>query len=79
LIILALGFCLLSLNVVPHFTLLGLGKVRFLSITNAVGGIVSLVGAALLIPAFGLIGAAAGRLFYGPIISLNYLKVSKNS
>jgi O-antigen/teichoic acid export membrane protein len=77
LIILALGFCLVSLNVVPHFTLLGLGKVRFLAITNVVGGVISLVSAALLIPPFGLIGAAAGRLFYGPIISLNYLKVSK--
>jgi O-antigen/teichoic acid export membrane protein len=78
LIILAVGFCALSLNVVPHFTLLGLGKVRFLSFSNLLGGTISLVGAALLIPPFGLIGAAAGRLFYGPAISVNYWKVEKS-
>jgi len=76
LIILAVGFCTLSLNVVPHFTLLGLGKVRFLSVTNLVGGIISLVGAALLIPPFGLIGAAAARLLYGPVTCVNYWKVT---
>jgi len=77
LILLAVGFFALSLNVVPHFTLLGLGKVRFLSITNLVGGAASLLGAALLIPSFGLIGAATGRLFYGPVISMNYWKLHK--
>ncbi len=78
LIILAVGFCALSLNVVPHFTLLGLGKVRFLSVTNLTGGFISLLGAALLIPPFGLIGAAASRLLYGPAISVNYWKVGKS-
>jgi O-antigen/teichoic acid export membrane protein len=78
LILLAVGFFALSLNVVPHFTLLGLGKVRFLSIANLVGGVASLLGAAVLIPSFGLIGAAAGRLFYGPVISMNYWKVNRS-
>jgi O-antigen/teichoic acid export membrane protein len=78
LIILAVGFCALSLNVVPHFTLLGLGKVRFLSVTNLAGGIISLVAAALLILPFGLVGAAAGRLLYGPAISVNFWKVGKS-
>jgi len=78
LMLLAIGFFTLSLNVVPHFTLLGLGKVRFLSITNTAGGVASVLGAALLIPPLGLIGAAAGRLFYGPVISVNFWKVEKN-
>jgi len=78
LVVLAVGFFALSLNVVPHFTLLGLGKVRFLSIANTVGGIASILGAVILIQPFGLMGAAAGRLFYGPVISVNYWKVSKN-
>jgi O-antigen/teichoic acid export membrane protein len=73
--ILALSFFMLSLNVAPHFTLLGLGKIRFVSLTNLFGGALSLVGAVALIPPLGLIGAATGRLFYGPVISMNYLKV----
>jgi O-antigen/teichoic acid export membrane protein len=76
--ILAVAFCALSINVAPHFTLLGLGKVRFVSITNVIGGALSLIGAAVLIPSLGLIGAAAGRLFYGPIISMNFVKVAKS-
>lgn len=75
--ILAVAYCALSINVAPHFTLLGLGKVRFVSLMNVFGGLLSLCAAALLIPAFGLLGAAAGRLFYGPAISMNFLKVAK--
>lgn len=78
LIILGVGFCALSLNVVPHFTLLGLGQVRFLSVSNLAGGFVALVGAALLIPPLGLIGAAAGRLLYGPVTWVNYWKVFRS-
>lgn len=76
--VLAVGFCALSVNVAPHFTLLGLGKVRFVSLMNVFGGALSLGAAALLIPPFGLLGAAAGRLFYGPAISLNFAKVAKS-
>lgn len=75
--ILAVAYCALSINVAPHFTLLGLGKVRFVSLMNVFGGLLSLAAAALLIPAFGLLGAAAGRLFYGPAISMNFMKVAK--
>jgi O-antigen/teichoic acid export membrane protein len=75
--LLALGFFMLSLNVAPHFTLLGMGKVRFVSIVNLVGGAASLVGAALLMPSLGLMGAAVGRLLYGPAISANFWKVEK--
>lgn len=76
--ILAVAFCALSINVAPHFTLLGMGKVRFVSITNVIGGAMSLAGAALLIPPLGLVGAAAGRLFYGPAISMNFFKVARS-
>jgi O-antigen/teichoic acid export membrane protein len=76
--ILAISFFTLSLNVAPYFTLLGLGKVRFVSLTTLFGGALSLAGTVALVPFLGLIGAATGRLFYGPIISLNYLKVEKS-
>jgi O-antigen/teichoic acid export membrane protein len=76
--ILAISFFTLSLNVAPYFTLLGLGKVRFVSLTTLFGGALSLVGTVALIPSLGLIGAATGRLFYGPLVSLNYFKVERS-
>jgi len=78
LVILSVAFWLLSINVVPHNTLLGLGSVRFVAISNLVGGTLSLIGMVGLIPLIGINGAAAGRLFYGPIISINHFKVSRS-
>jgi O-antigen/teichoic acid export membrane protein len=73
--VLAVAYTILAINIVPHYTLLALGSVRFVSVVNIAGGILSLVAAALLIPSFGLLGAAAGRLFYGPAVALNFLKI----
>ncbi len=77
LFLLAVAFAVLAINVVPHFALLGLGKVRFVSLVNLAGGALSLTVAALLIPPLGLVGAAVGRLFYGPVITLNYIKAAR--
>jgi O-antigen/teichoic acid export membrane protein len=76
--ILAVAFGLLSVNVVPYYTLLGLGKVRFVSVMNIAGGLASLAAAAVLIPFLGLAGAAVGRLLYGPIIAANFAKASRS-
>jgi O-antigen/teichoic acid export membrane protein len=73
--ILALAYLLLAINIVPHYTLLALGSVRFVSIVNIVGGILSLGVVALLIHPFGLVGAAIARLFYGAVTALLLLKV----
>jgi len=60
---------------VPHYTLLGVGSVRYVSIVNILGGILSLGAAAVLIPPLGLTGAALGRLLYGPAVALNFFKI----
>jgi len=75
--LLAVANVILAVNVVPHYTLLAMGKVRFVSLVNVSGGLSSLTMAALLVPSFGLLGAAAARLLYGPVISLNLLQVAK--
>lgn len=75
--ILSVAFCLVSINVVPHNALLGLGKVRFLAITNLLAGLLSIIGVASFIPLMGIHGAAIGRLAYGPVISMNFVKVSR--
>ncbi len=75
--VLAVAFAILAMNVVPHFALLGLGKIRFVSMVNLAGGVLSFAAAAVLIPFIGMTGAAVGRLFYGPMITLNYFKVER--
>lgn len=75
--VLVVAFAILAINVVPHFALLGLGKVRFVSLVNLAGGALSLMIAALLIPPLGLVGAALGRLFYGPVITINFIKAAR--
>jgi len=76
--ILAVAYALLSINVVPHYTLLGLGQVRFVSIANLAGGVLSLIGVAALLPIIGLTGAGVGRLLYGPAITVNYVRAARS-
>ncbi len=73
--VLAVAYMILAINIVPHYTLLAVGSVRFVSIVNILGGVLSLAAVVLLIPPLGLVGAAVGRLFYGPAVALNFLKI----
>jgi len=66
---------ILATNIVPHYTLLALGSVRFVSVVNVLGGILSLVAVALFVPHLGMVGAAIGRLLYGAVTVLNLLRV----
>ncbi len=70
--ILALSYGLLALTVSAHYALLALGRVRFVSFVNVLGGVLSLGVAVLLIPSLGLRGAAIGRLPYGLVLLLNF-------
>lgn len=75
--ILAVGLGLLSLNVTGHYALLALGQVRLVSALNLAGGIVMLLAIAVLAPRLGLMGAAIGRLLYGPITLLMYWRLRR--
>jgi O-antigen/teichoic acid export membrane protein len=75
--ILAVAYALLAINVVPHYTLLALGRVRYVSVVNVLGSALCLCMMTLLIPSLGLTGAALGRLLYGPVLALTlFFKVS---
>jgi len=76
--LLAVAHMILAINIVPHYTLLAFGSVRFVSVVNIAGGILSLVAVAFLVHPFGLVGAAIGRLFYAPAVSLNFLKIKNH-
>jgi len=73
--VLAVAHLILAINIVPHYTLLAFGKVRFVSVVNILGGILSLAAVALFVPPLGLVGAAVGRLLYGPAVALNFIKL----
>lgn len=77
LVVLAVAHLVLAANVVPHYTLLALGDVRYVSTINVLGGIFSLCTAGFLIPSYGLSGAALGRLMYGTATVLNLYKIWK--
>ena len=69
------GFALLGLNVTAHYALLAVGHVRVVTYLNLVAGAGMLVFMALLLPKFGLQGAAMARLIYGPITCLAYVQL----
>jgi O-antigen/teichoic acid export membrane protein len=69
----ACGFALVGLNVTGFYILMAMGRVRLLALVNVAGAMAMLAAIAILAPRFGVVGAAAGRLVYGPIICLIYI------
>ena len=75
--IVACSYALLGMNVTGYYTLLATGGVRQATYVNLAAGGGMLLAMSLLIPRWGMVGAAAGRLVYGPITWLMYLFVYK--
>jgi O-antigen/teichoic acid export membrane protein len=63
--LLTLNFLLLACNVAPYYLLLALGRARAVSMITIVSMLAALVLMMLLIPRYGLVGAALARLAYG--------------
>lgn len=61
---LVVAYWILALNSVPYFLLLGMGRIRFISLTVIVSGIGAVIAAYMAISSLGLIGAPAGRAIY---------------
>jgi O-antigen/teichoic acid export membrane protein len=61
---LAVAYWVLALNVVPYYLLLGLGRVRIVSITVVVAGVIGIILTYYAIARMGIVGAAAGRIAY---------------
>ena len=71
------SFALLGMNVTAHYALLAAGQVRVVTYLNLFAGLVMLLCMAMLIPRYGLQGAAWARLVYGPLTCLAYLYLYK--
>lgn len=63
--LLVLGFLLLCPNIVPYYLCLGLGTSRAVSLVTSISMLFSVLATAILIPGYGIEGAALARLVYG--------------
>jgi O-antigen/teichoic acid export membrane protein len=63
--LLTLNFLLLAFNVTPYYVLLALGQARAVAVVTTASMLAALVLMTILIPRFGLEGAALSRLAYG--------------
>ena len=75
--IIVCSFALLGMNVTAYYTLLAAGMIRRVTYLNLLAGGAMLVAMSVLIPRYGIVGAAASRLVYGPITWLMYVSVYK--
>jgi O-antigen/teichoic acid export membrane protein len=64
-LLLALNFLVLACNVAPYYLLLALGHSRTVSVIATCGMVLALLLMTVLIPRFGMVGAALARLAYG--------------
>lgn len=76
--VLAGGYLLLSINVVPHFLTLAAGSARYISILNLVGGILAMILCVALIYDFELLGVAVSKYAYGLVLLLGYWKYKRD-
>lgn len=65
---LVLAFMVLAINNVPHYVLLGLGRSRTVALVNIIAGLISAVCCYAALQAYGLAGAAFGRLAFAVVI-----------
>lgn len=70
---LTVAYWLLAMNVVPHFILLGAGRIRFVAMSNLVAGVVSLSAMYLLVLHYGLVGVGIARIAYGAITLVTFV------
>jgi len=72
---LVVAYWILSLNSVSYYLLLGLGRIRFISLTVVTSGIFAVIAVYFAIDNIGLIGAPAGRAAYACISLVLFIPV----
>jgi|GEM_PF-348775 len=69
---LVLAFWLLAMSVLPHYVLLGMGRMRRVAIANVVAGIAAIVAMSWAVGPWGIVGVAAARCLYGFVLLSNF-------
>lgn len=67
------AFLILSMNIAPHFVLLGSGSARYVSLTNGAAALLAIVALYPAVSIFGVEGAALCRVLYGIVVITSYL------
>lgn len=70
---LTIAYWFLAINIVPHYILLGVGRFRFVAMSNLVAGMISLIAMFVLAHSHGLMGVRVARIVYGVITLVNFL------
>ena len=70
--LLGLGYCSLALPTAAHYFLYGTGQAKWVALSNLVAGVLSLLLNFMLVPWFGVLGAASTRFVYGAVIMLSF-------
>ncbi len=70
---LTIAYWILAANIVPHFILLGLGRMRFIAVSNFAAGITLLIVVYVLLPFHGLTGIGLARIAYGIVSLINFV------
>lgn len=74
---LVIAYWILALDAVPHYLLLGMGRIRFISLTAIASGSCAVFTAYFAISSLGLIGAPAGRAIYALLTMALFVPVAK--
>lgn len=69
---LVLGYFILALSTAAHYFLYGVGKAKWVALSNLAAGVLTLLLSFILVPRFGVLGAALTRLAYGSLIMLSF-------
>ncbi|MDO8996886.1 MAG: oligosaccharide flippase family protein, partial [Sediminibacterium sp.] len=70
---LTIAYWLMAVNVVPHFILLGVGRIRIVAMSNLAAGLISLLVMFMLVKHYGLVGVGVARIIFSVIILLNFI------
>jgi O-antigen/teichoic acid export membrane protein len=73
--LLVIAMIILSINISPHYLLLGMGYVQFVSMSNILGSCLGIGAAIVLVPILGISGAAVSRMCLGIAALVNQFKL----
>ena len=71
------AYWLLALAVLPHYVLLGMGRMRLVALANLAAGIVTVIAMAWLVRGEGIVGVASARLLYGGVLLATFLPMHR--
>lgn len=75
--LLTIAYWVLSLGVLPHFILLGLGRMRFVALANLAAGLLTLGVMLLMVGPLGIVGVATARIVYGVAVLVNFVPLRR--